>query len=246
MAPAPSPVEPESPPRIDDLPASPLLVPEPAPPDRADKADKAARKSFLIDGLNICCWGKKPSLAPLLSLAAELKRKGALFICFFDANTRFILAEHGERETYEKLIEKYDCFGEVPGGTQADDFLLFRAHKTGEAIITNDQYRDAKYREKYKWLRSVSPRLCKGVVLGGYLSIPELDVHARVNETLEGAIREYDGASGALPAAASPAAPASPVSPVSPVSGERTGARRRRRRGRKRPSDAKSSESKSE
>jgi hypothetical protein len=152
-----------------------------------------------VDGLNVLNWQKNPSLAPLLTLLIELKRQGHAFLCIFDANTRFVLEELGERDKYEQLIQKYDCLGEVPGGTRADDFLLFRAHKMGEAIISNDQYREPKYRDRYKWLRSVSPRLCKGIVLGGFLSLPELDVHAHVRDSLPSIIKEFEELFGRPP-----------------------------------------------
>lgn len=169
--------------------SAPVPVPAPTP-------GRSAKRYYLVDGLNVCNWQRTPSLAPLLTLLIELKRHGHSFLCIFDANTRFVLEELGERERYEHLIEGFDCVGEVPGGTQADDFILFRAHKTGDAIISNDQYRDLKYRERYKWLRSVSPRLCKGIVLGGFLIVPELDVHARVGESLPSIVKEFEAVFG--------------------------------------------------
>ena len=173
--------------------AAAVLETLPAPqPDHS----RSKKRLYLVDGLNVCNWTKTPSLAPLLTLLIELKLHGNQFLCIFDANTRFVLEDLGERDKYEQLLHKYDCFGEVPGGTQADDFLLYRAHKTGDAIVTNDQYRDQKYRERYKWLRSVSPRLCKGMVLGGFLILPELDVHARIRESLPGVMKDFEDAFG--------------------------------------------------
>ncbi len=172
-----------------------------APPEIAIESaapphSKTSKKYYLIDGLNVCNWQKTPSLAPLLTLLIVLKRQGHQILCIFDANSRFVFEELGEREKYEHLVAGFDCFGEVPGGTQADDFLLFRAHKTGDAIISNDQYRDPKYRERYRWLRSVSPRLYKGIVLGGFLILPELDVHAPVRESLAAIIKEFEAEFG--------------------------------------------------
>lgn len=161
-------------------------------PPKPSTHSHSAKRSYLIDGLNVCNWGKETALAPLVTLLIELKRRGHPFVCICDANSRFVLEERGERLHYEHLLDNYDCIGEVPGGTQADDFLLFRAHKTGEAIITNDQYRDPRYRERYKWLRSISPRLCKGIVVGGYLMIPELDIHTPIRTSLSAGIREFD------------------------------------------------------
>jgi hypothetical protein len=164
----------------------------PIAPTKPSAQSPANLRAYLIDGLNVCNWSKQISLAPLLTLLVELKRRHHPFLCICDANTRFVLEEFGEREYYEHLLNSFDCIGEVPGGTQADDFLLFRAHKTGEAIVTNDQYRDPKYRERYKWLRSVSPRLCKGIVVGGYLMIPELDIHARIRENLGALLKDFE------------------------------------------------------
>lgn len=172
-----------------------VALPETSAEQHPDQS-KSKKRLYLVDGLNVCNWAKTPSLAPLLTLLIELKRQGHQFLCIFDANTRFVLEDLGERDKYEHLLNKYECFGEVPGGTQADDFLLFRAHKTGDAIVTNDQYRDQKYRERYKWLRSVSPRLCKGMVLGGFMILPELDVHARIRESLSGVMKDFEDAFG--------------------------------------------------
>jgi hypothetical protein len=172
-----------------ERPTAPL---RPITPIKPSVQSPVNQRAYLIDGLNVCNWGKQISLAPLLTLLVELKRRQHPFLCIFDANSRFVLEEFGEREHYEHLLSSFDCIGEVPGGTQADDFLLFRAHKTGEAIVTNDQYRDPKYRERYKWLRSVSPRLCKGIVVGGYLMIPELDIHARIRENLGALLKDFD------------------------------------------------------
>ncbi len=178
-------------------PRAPAQAAAPSPdtdiaPGPASAHGRAAKRYYLVDGLNVCNWQKTPSLAPLVTLLIELKRQGHAFLCIFDANTRFVLEDLGERDKYEHLLNKYDCVGEVPGGTQADDFLLFRAHKTGDTIISNDQYRDQKYRDRYKWLRSVSPRLCKGIVLGGFLILPELDVHARVRDSLASILKEFE------------------------------------------------------
>jgi len=190
QAPAAITREPEAPAAAPAVAVAAAPAPAPAPP---------AKRYYLVDGLNVLNWQKTPSLAPLLTLLIELKRQGHAFLCIFDANTRFVLEELGERDKYEQLIQKYDCLGEVPGGTRADDFLLFRAHKMGEAIISNDQYREPKYRDRYKWLRSVSPRLCKGIVLGGFLSLPELDVHARVRDNLTLIIKEFEDLFGRPP-----------------------------------------------
>ena len=237
----------------------------PIAPTKSSGQSPSNLRAYLIDGLNVCNWGKQIALAPLLTLLVELKRRHHPFLCIFDANSRFVLEEFGERDFYEHLLNSFDCIGEVPGGTQADDFLLFRAHKTGEAIVTNDQYRDPKYRERYKWLRSVSPRLCKGIVVGGYLMIPELDIHARIRENLGALLKDFEalfrqkhrehretqikedrvptepladpGAEEQPEVAAAPPTAAPPIAPETDpaAAAQRPRSRRRRRRGGRRP-----------
>lgn len=50
-----------------------------------------------------------------------------------------------------------DNFSEVPGGTEADAFILETANRTGESIISNDRYRD--HTGKYHWIETSPDRL---------------------------------------------------------------------------------------
>src|SRR5436309_81324 len=107
---------------------------------------------FLIDGTNVCGWGKANrsdplDLLPVLTLASELRRvRGDKFLCLFDASTRYKLMP-GQDKCLNELLKFKDYFAEVTGGMRADDFLLHEAEKSGLSVITNDRYRD--YQSKY-------------------------------------------------------------------------------------------------
>lgn len=67
-----------------------------------------------------------------------------------------------EASSYQYLLRAHpNMFVSVPGKTQADDFILQRAHLHGSHIITNDQYR--QYVDRYPWLTG-GERLIKGKV----------------------------------------------------------------------------------
>jgi hypothetical protein len=123
-----------------------------------------------VDGSNVCRnWPlpNQPNLAVLLTLLCELIRKGRPFLCLFDANIRYVLADHspGDTKMYLKLISDYpEQFTEVPGKSVADDFLLKRASTSGGKVVSNDQFRQLI--PAYPWLAPPSERLIKGAIVG--------------------------------------------------------------------------------
>ena len=133
---------------------------------------------FLIDGTNVCGWGKAGSndplnLMPLIRLVRELRHaRGDIFLCIFDASTRHKLAQ-GQDRLLDELLKCKDYFAEVTGGVRADDFLLNEADKSGAVIITNDRYRE--YQPKYPRVAD-DKRLIKSAILASKLSIPDLDL----------------------------------------------------------------------
>jgi len=145
---------------------------------------------YIIDGLNVLGWEEhsKPSVAILLTLIIELCKRNWPFISFFDANTQRKLVDQ-EVPVYENLKKSYcDFFSEVPGGSEADEFILFHASKTNGFIISNDRYRD--YQKKYEWLTPYSTRLIKGRVTGKNLMIPNLDLHLPIKRELSVLLKE--------------------------------------------------------
>jgi len=140
---------------------------------------------LVIDGLNVIYGApsdQKPALANLLGLLMELKNRNFSFKCFFDASTFYTLEEAGktdDADAYQNLCRSFpDLFIEVPGGNQADDFILDYAHSHGTPIISNDRYRD--YEEKYVWLKSESNRRVSFLVHSGMIQIVPLGVQASI------------------------------------------------------------------
>jgi hypothetical protein len=144
-------------------------------PDGARSREGARRLPYaVIDGTNVCCWGRGMSLRPLLALVALLAEERREFICFFDANTKHRLPRNEAVVYQTMLFERHRSFAEVPGKTKADDFILRRAENLKGVVFTNDQYREHK--EKYPWVEKDPERLIKGMVAGDRLMIAGLDV----------------------------------------------------------------------
>lgn len=147
-------------------------------------------KPFLIDGLNVCfsCTDRrsKVSLESLLMLLLELRRQERSFVCFFDANAFFRFRDDGTERShivYNKLIDRFPKqFCKVPAGKKADDFILLRAHKSGNKIISNDQFK--QYADKYPWVRN-GEKLIKGGVLSGHLMFPDLKIDIPLRADLD-------------------------------------------------------------
>jgi hypothetical protein len=120
-------------------------------------------------------------------------KRGDSFFCIFDAVTRFKLEKRskGERGIYEHLLWRYShYFGEVTGGTNADDFLLPHANESGNPIITNDKFK--QYERKYRWLETEPQKLLKGGMMGGFLTIPKLGIHLKVSFNLKDTADEFE------------------------------------------------------
>ncbi|MDQ1318524.1 MAG: hypothetical protein QG588_2186 [Candidatus Poribacteria bacterium] len=149
--------------------------------------------TVIVDGLNVCRWSvaydKAPDLSVLITLCIELAIKNINFFCFFDANTRYCLKgmqNDNQENAYTDLINKLPAFfGEVPGRTRADEFILQKADTDKGFIISNDQFKE--YHEQYNWLDEGS-RLIKGMVADNRLSIPRLKIDASIYDEMPHAL----------------------------------------------------------
>ena len=142
-------------------------------------------KPILLDGTNICFWGRndnRASLAPLQALVQVLDSEGADWQACFDASTRHHLAKNGKGEelVYEQLLrDRPERFAEAPAGSRADVFLLEAAQAEPRAvIISNDRYRD--HEERYPFIRDKS-RLAVGKVFRRQLCVPDLGIACPVS-----------------------------------------------------------------
>jgi hypothetical protein len=157
-------------------------------------AHEVVADSFVIDAKNVIhgsSQGQTPSLLYLIGLLLELHKRKATYKCFFDANTFYALKnaqrlDHGL--AYRNLCKDFpNHFVEVPGGNQADDFLLDFAHSHGPVIISNDRYRD--YTDKYPWIANGNSRRVSFTVHSDIIQIYSLGIQAAVPSDLAAAVK---------------------------------------------------------
>ena len=131
-----------------------------SPETRRYRVPELSTRAFVIDGTNVVLLhGRaRPELRYVLALCSFLDRHGATFVCYFDANTGFILQEHGETQfdVFEQVMREPRWSGRlrvVPGGTEADEWILRRAKSDGADVISNDKYRNRARDHRWIWKR---------------------------------------------------------------------------------------------
>ena len=149
----------------------------------AEHAQAAPRSGveYILDGSNILHWAgqKNVSLKNILAITTELDRQKIPFKVVFDASAPHILNKNGERTVYEELLHnRPEEFLQVPAGTVADKFILLHAEEDSRRmIITNDRYLD--HEAEHPWIRK-SPRRISGMVIGGKIYIPKINMSVPV------------------------------------------------------------------
>ena len=160
-----------------------------ASPSAAGASGRLSGRMVLVDGTNVCFWGRNgsfASLTPVLALARVLDAEGVDWQAYFDASTRHHLAKSGtgDAATYQSLLRsRPERFSEAPGGTCADAFLLQAAAADPKTVIvSNDFYRD--HEAQYPFVRDKN-RLFHGGVFRDQLCIPALGIRCSLNRTGE-------------------------------------------------------------
>ncbi|MGB0387984.1 MAG: NYN domain-containing protein [Ardenticatenaceae bacterium] len=147
---------------------------------------------YIIDGSNVFFWQNKISITPLLTLLIELRKRGDSFLCLFDANTPHQInrrlknrrTKENTKYAYQQLLKKEQYFSEVPGGINADEFILAQANHLNCSIVSNDRFRD--YEDRYPWVNvRDTKRLIRGSVLGGFLNMPQLGIVVPVENDID-------------------------------------------------------------
>lgn len=138
---------------------------------------------IIVDASNVVRADDKLSWRVLRALINAFERQGRDFALMFDANIGHVLEKRNEKvgvDYIESLKRNFpDKVLVVPAGSQADEFILFEAEKTGAHILSRDRYRDDKFRVRYKWLSEQDAqegRVHKFAIMDSYLSVPDLDV----------------------------------------------------------------------
>lgn len=152
----------------------------------------------VVDGANVAGWGGQrkgePRLAQVLAICRYFSENGVRFACRFDANFRWCLKRHSERDAdvldqvfrNEPQLFRQSPAGQGPTGEtiKADPFVLRDAEsETDGLIVSNDLYRReaAANPEAFGWVLREPWRFIRGdiapngdVVLGagGEVRIP--------------------------------------------------------------------------
>jgi hypothetical protein len=139
------------------------------------------RECYVIDGSNVCRSfdpSKPISLAVLLAVLIALRKRGAEFICFFDATIHHVLRETGDETVvavFKELVAALgDRFVVVPAGTSADENILSYADRKGLPVISNDRFAD--YFDSYQWIQQDRARRITGLVVDGEVTIKALNI----------------------------------------------------------------------
>jgi hypothetical protein len=151
-------------------------------------------RRFILDGSNIALFHgpQHPELRYVLALASYLRRNGADYHCYFDANLGYLLRDFCpealvsfERVTTSQPWSKQ--FETVPSGTQADEWILARAKKEAADVISNDRFRDRARAHRWIWKRRHA-----FTISAGRMRIPSLDANIALPETaaLDGALAD--------------------------------------------------------
>ncbi len=162
---------------------------------RSTVINHIANLRLVIDGSNVCrsyiSLNGLSSLAPILTLTLTLVKHRAKFVCVFDANERYVLeknsAEPGSDAVYENLLRSLpQFFVEVPGATDADDYILSAADLDQLSIISNDRYNklNEHHQSQYPWLQFNTKRILRGAVDDDRLVIEQLGINIPLDYNL--------------------------------------------------------------
>lgn len=172
-----------------------------------------ADRLFIIDGANVCHWGRdaalgKMSLEPLLWICGDLRRRGARFQVLFDASTAYMFRNFGEEDSarcYKCLVRDHAAeFREVPAGIAADAFILMLADVAEEGekervVISNDCY--SEYEKEYPMVKDIRRRL-PGMVMQKNVMFPSIRWMVRCGSCGYQPCRESDDVMDSGPALA--------------------------------------------
>lgn len=121
------------------------------------------KAGYVIDGSNVMYWaGDGPDLGSVTAVVQRMKATGKEFHVFFDASVGYKLFDRhaSAAEMAQALHVHADQVTVVPGGTDADVFILKYASRHRDTIVSNDQFKDNAT------LAKGLPRM-RGVVSGG-------------------------------------------------------------------------------
>ena len=142
---------------------------------------------IIVDASNVVRADAEFSWRSLRTLIAAFEKQNRDFALMFDANITYVLKASGDDDGVKYIESLQRTMPErlliVPAGSQADDYILFEADKTGAHILSRDRYRDAKFTARYRWLDQDAGecRLHKFAIFNSCLSVPDLDIRESIN-----------------------------------------------------------------
>ncbi|WOJ94390.1 hypothetical protein R0135_04310 [Congregibacter variabilis] len=138
-----------------------------------------ANRHFVLDGTNIALLHgpARPELRYVVALSSHLVSNGGKVSCFFDANTPYIFsdARSEQRECFNRLTSEAPWakdFVIVPGGTQADQWILELAKRENADVISNDRFKDRA--RSHRWIYKRRHGIC---IREGRLALSSLDAN---------------------------------------------------------------------
>lgn len=140
---------------------------------------------LILDGTNIILLHgrRNPELRYVLALREYLLSAKRDFVCFFDANTSYLLEAHSPQQSvcYQELLNMTASdsrFIVAPSGTEADELILAEAKRCSGLVLSNDKFRDRAKNNVWIWKRRHN-------VLAGSLelSVPSLGMRIPVLES---------------------------------------------------------------
>jgi hypothetical protein len=142
------------------------------------------RAIFAIDGNNIALIGsQKPDISIVRDLTSYLLNQGHEVRVFFDANIGYLLTEGRAGLSNSELSEAFglseEIVSRVPGGTQADEWILRFASEENAFIISNDLFRD--YEAEFPFIKDKG-RLRSAIKIGDRVLVRDFEESILVGE----------------------------------------------------------------
>ena len=143
---------------------------------------------LLVDGNNVVRQSQRYGWRVLKTLLDWLNANNVDHFLYFDASIRYVMKEEMDETGRAFIDAQLQDEGRVticPARDEADKFILSRANKEGNHIISDDGYR--QWEAQYPWINAMNEtgnrRVHKFSVEGDVLSVPDLDIREKIMES---------------------------------------------------------------
>ena len=157
--------------------------------NKSKTANKVIGKvPLLIDGNNVVRNNQRYGWRVLKTLLDWLSANDVDYFLYFDASIRYVMKEEMDeigRAFIDAQLQDERRVTICPARDEADKFILSRANKEGNHIISDDGYR--QWEAQYPWINAMNEtdnrRVHKFSVEGDVLSVPDLDIREKIEES---------------------------------------------------------------